>query len=68
MAGAGFLLGNRIANKALNSRALAFGDSASLNGLARLAQPAPRLLPASYRAGLLGLAVPEEEDTSLLGY
>jgi hypothetical protein len=69
LVGAGLLLGNRAATKALGSRALTFGDSASLRGLARLAQPAPRLLPASYRGGLLGLAVPEEEEeASLLGY
>lgn len=68
LTGAGLLLGNRLVNKGLNSRALAFGDSASLSGLARLAQPAPRLLPASYRAGLLGLTDPDDEQASLLGY
>jgi hypothetical protein len=56
---AGALFGNRLAGKALNSRALTFGDSASLNGLARLMKPAPRLLPASPALG--GLFIDPEQ-------
>jgi hypothetical protein len=51
--GGGLLL-NRIGLNALNSRALAAGDSRALNGLARLVRPAPYALPAAANAsGLL---------------
>ncbi len=45
----GGLLANRVGLRALNSRALAEGNSRALNGLARLAAPANRLLPATAR-------------------
>ena len=44
----GALLGNRMALKALNSRALTAGGSAPVNGLARLLQTAPKALPATF--------------------
>lgn len=51
----GGLLANRMAGNALNSRALAMGDSAALTGLARMVGPAPRLLPAAANASGLAL-------------
>jgi hypothetical protein len=51
----GGLLANRIAGNALNSRALAMGDSAALTGLARLVRPAPQMLPAYGNASGLAL-------------
>lgn len=53
--GGGLLL-NRLGLNALNSRALASGDSRALTGLARLLQPAPRLLPAAGNALTLNIA------------
>lgn len=47
--GGGLLL-NRLGLNALNSRALAAGDSRALNGLARLVRPAPYALPAAGNA------------------
>lgn len=52
----GGLLANRVASKALNSRALAMGGSKPLTGLARAVSPAPRLLPAA--AGAMGGPIP----------
>jgi hypothetical protein len=46
--------GNRLGLKALSSRALVQGDSRALNGLARLVQPAPKLLPAAGMAMTAG--------------
>lgn len=65
--GAGLLFGNRMLGKGLNSRALAFGQSPALNGMARLAKPAPRLLPAGYRpvGGLLGTQEEIDPETGL---
>lgn len=54
--GGGLLL-NRLAGRALNSRALAMGESAPLTGLARLLGPAPRALPAASNASGLSLLV-----------
>ena len=58
---AGLLAGNRVAGKAINSRALSFGGSRTLNGMSRLARPAPRLLPAGYQGGGGLLSMPGEE-------
>lgn len=58
--GGGLLL-NRVAGSALNSRALAMGEGRTLNGLARLMQPAPKYLPASLSA-LMGQPQPLEID------
>jgi hypothetical protein len=52
--GGGLLL-NRLGLNALNSRALAAGDSRALNGLARLLEPAPKTLPALGNASGLTL-------------
>lgn len=53
--GGGLLL-NRAGLNALNSRALAAGESRTLNGLSRLVRPAPYALPAAANAtGLLRL-------------
>lgn len=68
MIGGGLLL-NRMGLSALNSRALAAGDSRALNGLSRLLGPAPRALPAAANASGLPiliqggrLATPEDID------
>ena len=62
--GGGLLL-NRLGLNALNSRALAAGDSRALTGLARLMQTAPRALPAAGNAASLSImggrpATPED--------
>lgn len=53
----GGLLANRMLGNALNSRALAMGDSVPLNGLARLLAPAPRALPAVANASSLPVLI-----------
>jgi len=52
----GGLLANRVGLSALNSRALAAGDSRALTGLARLMQPAPQVFPALARG--VGSGIP----------
>jgi hypothetical protein len=62
---AAILGGNRAALKALSSKALVQGGNPALKGLARLAQPAPKLLPA---AGL-GMLSPTPMDIGMVsGY
>lgn len=66
LAAGGLLMLNRMGSKALNSRALAMGESRALRGLARVAKPAPRALPATVNAvqGLLAMD-PEQRDNAL---
>lgn len=51
----GGLLANRVGLNILNSRGLAAGDSRALTGLARMLQPAPKVLPAVGNASGLAL-------------
>lgn len=61
------LAGNRVGLKAINSRALAMGESRALQGLARVAKPAPRLLPALLMRAKGGLLAPDPQDDPLRG-
>jgi hypothetical protein len=60
------LLLNRMGSKALNSRALAMGESKALKGLARSAKPLPRLLPAAVPAARGLLATDPNDPENIL--